>query len=168
MKNILTRASCLETGKRPLRGARRGGFTLVEVMFASTISLFLLLSLLETLSVCRQMAANVKWRLAADALAYDTAWEYFNKQTTWFDTQCSQATSVWATVSSERTSVWFKGEGKSASVNWSVSPVGLPPTKWVISTNVQWPMPGAKFSKLPKDYVIERYRADRNLFRATN
>lgn len=148
-----------------LKCGRRGGFTLIEVLFASAISLLLLLSLLETLSVCRRMAANVKWRLAADALAYDTAWEYFNEQTSWFDAQFPEAKAKWETVPTERTSVWF--DNKPASLYWSVTPVGVPTTKWVIRTNVQWPLPGGGFGILPNDYLIERYRADRNLFRAT-
>ena len=145
------------------RRARRGGFTLIEVMFASVISLILLMSLLETLSTCRRMAANVKWRLAADALAYDTAWTYFNEQTSWFDERFPEAQAKWETVSVDRTSVWF--DQKLASLYWSVTPVGVPTTKWIIRTNVQWPLPGGGFSKLPDDYVIERHRADRNLFR---
>jgi prepilin-type N-terminal cleavage/methylation domain-containing protein len=154
---------------RVKRGARlgyasRGGFTLIEVMLASAISLLLLMSLLETLSACRRMAANVKWRLAADALAYDTAWAYFNEQTTWFDEHFPEAQAKWETVPAARTSVWL--DQQRASLYWSVTPVGVPTTKWVIRTNVQWPLPNGGFSKLPNDYVIERYRADRNLFRA--
>ena len=152
-------------GVSRLRRAKQGGFTLVEVMLASAISLLLLMSLLETLSACRRMAADVKWRLAADALAYDTAWAYFNEQTAWFDERFPEAQAKWETVPADRTSVWF--DKQLASLYWSVTPVGVPTTKWIIRTNVQWPLPGGGFSKLPDDYVIERCRADRNLFRAT-
>lgn len=152
--------------KSPSSDSRKSGFTLVEVMFASAIALFLFLTMLETLSVCRRIASDVKWRLAADAIAYDAAWAMFNQQTAWFDTQFSLAQAKWEAVPAEQTSVWYGGG--AASLFWSVTPVGVPTTKWIIKTNVQWPVAGSKFAKLPKDYVIERHRADRNLFRATN
>ncbi len=90
----------------------RGGFTLVEVVFASAIALLLFLSLFETLSVCQRMAANIKWRLAADALAYDLAWDTFNKQVAWFDTNVTSNRAGWYPVPAERTSVWYVGGGQ--------------------------------------------------------
>lgn len=151
---------------KPFPDSGKSGFTLVEVMFASAISLLLVLTLLESLSVCRRMASNVKWRMAADSIAYDTAWALFNGQTAWFDTNFNQAKARWEAVPAATSSVWYGGQ--SASVYWSVTPVGVPTTKWVIAANVQWPLAGGKFAKLPKDYVIERHRADRKLFRASN
>ena len=168
--NTIKRALTLREDRRVKdpqeRCLRRKGFTLVEVLFASTISLMLLVSLLETLSACRRMAANVKGHLAADALAYDTAWAYFNEQTTWFDAQFPEARAKWEPVPAERSSAW--SENRPASLFWSVTPVGVPTTHWIIRTNVQWPLPNGGFARLPNDYVIERCRADRNLFRATN
>jgi hypothetical protein len=152
--------------KRPVTAQRRGGFTLFEVVFASTLAMLLFLTMLEVLFACQRIASNVKWRLAADAIAFDTAWDMFNQQTTWFDTQFTAAKAKWEPVPAEATSVWYGGG--SASLYWSVTPVGVPITKWVITTNVQWPTPGGTFAKLPKDYVIERYRVERNLFRVTN
>jgi len=149
---------------RQVRRLNQRGFTLIEVLFASSISLLLLLSLLETMSASRRMAANVKWRLAADALAFDTAWAYFNEQTAWFDANFPEAKATWETVPAERSSVWF--ENRPASLFWSVTPLGVPTTNWIIRTNVQWPLPSGGFARLPKDYVIERSRIDRNLFRA--
>lgn len=146
-------------------GPLRSGFTLIEVLFASTISLLLFLTLLETLSVCQRMASNIKWRLAADAVAYDTAWRVFNQQTAWFDAY-NLNTSPWATVPADATSVWYGG--KPAYVWCSVKPVDVPTTKWVITTNVKWPLPGDRSAELPRDYVIERCRSDRNLFRGMN
>lgn len=166
MGRILTRREDWRVKDPQVRCLRQKGFTLVEVLFASTISLLLLVSLLETLSACRRMAANVKWHLAADALAYDTAWAYFNEQTAWFDSQFSEAHAKWEPVPAERSSAW--SEKRPASLFWSVTPVGVPTTHWIIRTNVQWPLPNGGFARLPNDYVIERYRADRNLFRAKN
>jgi type II secretory pathway pseudopilin PulG len=167
MKNsLIARTSGIGEEISPTPGSRKSGFTLVEVMFASAIALFLFLTMLETLSVCRRIAADVKWRLAADAIAYDAAWAMFNQQTAWFDTQFPLAKAQWESVPAEQTSVWYGGG--TASLFWSVTPVGVPTTKWIITANVQWPVAGNKFAKLPKDYVIERHRADRNLFRATN
>lgn len=165
MKRMLTLREERNVKNAQVRVLRRRGFTLVEVLFASTISLLLLVSLLETLSACRRMAANVKWHLAADALAYDTAWGYFNEQTAWFDAQFPEAQAKWETVPAERSSAW--SEKRPASLFWSITPIGVPTTHWIIRTNVQWPLPNGGFARLPNDYVIERYRADRNLFRAT-
>lgn len=158
-------------GKRaepgPGRGPLRGGFTLVEVMFASTVSLLLFLVLLESLTVCQRMAANIKWRLAADAIAYDTAWKIFNEQTEWFETRFNaEGQATWEAVPVETSSVWYGGQ--AASVYWSVTPVGMPTGKWSIRTNVQWPVPGGRSERLPADYVIERCRAERNQFRGLN
>lgn len=141
------------------------GFTLVEVMFASSIALLLFLVLFEALMVCQRMAAKVKWRLAADLVAYDVAWDTFNRQLAWFDTQVTNAQAAWTPLPSERTSVWVGG---TAYVYLSITPSGIPTTNWVIRTNVQWPLPNGGYERLPDDYCVVRYRTDRNLFRATN
>lgn len=140
----------------------RQGFTLVEVMFASSIALLLFLSLFETLSVCQRMAADLKWRLTADALAYDKAWEVFNYKTEWFNGYTS-ASSAWYVVSSDQTSVWYAG-GK-AYYNLSITPVGSPISNWVIRTTVKWPLPSGSYAALPQDYRVVRMRNERNLFR---
>ncbi len=153
----------------PAARSLKGGFTLVEVMFASTISLLLFLTLLETLSVCQRMASNVKWRLSADAIAYDAAWRIFNEQTAWFEKRFNRAGddfATWENVPKETSSVWY-GD-RRAALYWAVKPVGSPAKKWIISTNVQWPVPGADPVMLPKDYVIERCLSERNLFRGMN
>lgn len=151
-------------GRKGRQTSSRQGFTLVEVMFASVIALLLTLVLFETFSVCQRIAADIKWRLAADALAYDLAWETFNRQTSCFVDSIGEDVAEWAEVPEERTSVWYKGG--AAYYMRSITPVGEPITHWVIRTNVQWPVPGGGSVRLPNDYVIERYRADRNVFRA--
>lgn len=150
--------------RKPYRSRLNGGFTLVEVMFASSIALTLILVLFETLSLCRNMAADIKWRLAADALAYDLAWETFNKQTVWFEKKIVTATAEWKQVPVERTSVWLPGG--EAFYFRSITPDGVPPTRWIIKTNIQWPLPGNTAARLPQDYEVIRYRCDRNLFRS--
>jgi prepilin-type N-terminal cleavage/methylation domain-containing protein len=147
-----------------MKADNQAGFTLTEVMFASAITLLLFLVLFETLSVCQRLAANVKWRLAADALAYDVAWETFNKQTAWFDTRVTAAQAEWREVPKERTSVWY-ADGKAYYFR-SITPSGVPASNWVIRTNVQWPLPGKGNARLARDYEVVRFRADRNLFRA--
>ena len=154
-----------KAGKQGIKTSLRQGFTLVEVMFASMIALLLTLVLFETFSVCQRIAADIKWRLAADALAYDLAWETFNRQTSWFVDSIKEDAAEWAEVPAERTSVWYKGGGEAYYMR-SITPVGEPITHWVIRTNVQWPVPGGGSVRLPDDYVIERYHADRNVFRA--
>lgn len=152
--------------RSPFSDSRTGGFTLVEVMFASTIALFLFLTLLETMSMCMRMAANVKWRLAADVIAYDEAWDKFNQSTAWFDLEFSTAKANWEVVSTNQAPVWYGGG--TAFKFWSVTPVGVPVSNWIIRTNVQWPIPGGQVAQLPNDYVIERYRVDRKLFKSTH
>lgn len=143
----------------------KDGFTLVEVIFASTLTMLLFLVLLETLSVCRRIAADIKWRLAADALAYDVAWDVFNRKTSWFEANATQAQAAWLAVPTNRTSVWVNGQ--KAYYYQAVIPVGTPATHWQIIADVQWPLPDGGAARLSQPYVVERHRADRNLFRNT-
>ncbi len=151
-------------GQGPDRRSR-SGFTLVEVMFASTLALLLFLVLLETLSVCRRIASDIKWRLAADALAYDVAWDVFNRKTSWFEANVTQAQAAWWAVPTNRTSVWISGQ--KAYYYQAIVPVGTPATHWQIIADVQWPLPDGGVARLSQPYVVERHRADRNLFRNT-
>lgn len=133
-------------------------------MFASTIALFLFLSLFESLSFCQRMAARLKYRLAADAIAFDAAWEVYNRQLTWFEKQTSDVVEkAWTGVPAEKTSVW---PAAAAHLYLGVSPRGDPPTNWVITAKVQWPLPNGGSDLL--GYEVVRARSDRNLFRATN
>lgn len=143
----------------------QGGFTLVETMFASTIALFLFLVMLESLFFCRRSAANLKWRLAADALAYDTAMEVFNRKTSWFEANVTSATSAWTAVPAERTSAWLRPDGAYCYVG--VFPDASPATSWKIVTDVVWPLPNGGSQRLPTPCVVRRYRSERNLFRNT-
>lgn len=142
-----------------------GGFTLIEVVFASAIMLLLFLVMLETLFFCSRSAANLKWRLAADALAYDVAWDIFNRKTTWFEANATLPQAEWRQVPAERTSAWLNGQ--PAYYCQSIIPVGTPATHWQIITDVQWPLPNGQAARLPHRCVIERHRVDRNLFRNT-
>ena len=69
--------------------SRSSGFSLVELVFTSSIGLMLILVLFESLLFCRRTAADMRCRLAADTLAFDVAWDVFNRQTQWFDTNAS-------------------------------------------------------------------------------
>lgn len=138
---------------------------MTEVVFASSISLLLFLVLLDTLSFCRRSAANLKWRLAADAFAYDQAWEFFNKKTSWFESEAMFASSEWKPVPEERTTAWLSGQPEPARYNLSITPIGSPVTHWQISTSVQWPLPEGGWGEMTEPYIIERHRVDRNLFR---
>ena len=148
-----------------ISGSRKGGFTLLEVVFASSISLLLFLTLLETLSVCKRMASNVKWRLAADAIAYDTAWDKFNLYTTpqSFSDAFPKATNAWLEIPANQAPDWYGG-GKAYKY-WEITPVGVPASNWIIRSSVRWPLPGGggKFST-NTFYVIERYWINRKLF----
>jgi hypothetical protein len=105
----------------------------------------------------------VKSRLAAEAIAFDTAWELYNKQLLWLRQRAPVAMAGWEAVDPEQYDVW--GD-RDAAVYWAILPQGLPPTNWVFRTNVQWPnATGGGASMLPQDFVIERARTERNVFR---
>lgn len=142
-----------------------GGFTLTEFLFASTLALLLFLIMLEALFFCRRSAANIKWRLAADALAYDIALERFNLKTDWFESNATTAQADWKPVPAERTSVWLNGQ--PAYYYCAIIPVGTPAAYWQILVDVQWPLLDGRTARLPQPYLMERHRADRNLFRNT-
>ena len=57
----------------------RAGVTLVEVMLAGAICTLLTLSLLEGVIVATKISHENAQLLAADALAWDTAWKWLNK-----------------------------------------------------------------------------------------
>ena len=57
----------------------RGGFTLVEVMLAGAIAVLMTLALMEGLVVSAKISHENSELLAADALAWDTAWRWLNK-----------------------------------------------------------------------------------------
>lgn len=145
-----------------VRGAR-GGFTLVETMVASGMLLFLVLAIYESVLFCNRVAYDVKSRLAAEAIAFDTVWELYNKQLGWLRQRAQVAMSGWEIVDPEDYDVWGARE---TAVFWAVQPEGLPPTNWVFRANVMWPnATGGGTSMLPRDFVVERSKSDRNLFR---
>ena len=73
-----------------MKGAR-GGFTLVEVMFAGAIAVLMTLALMEGLIVSAKISHENSELLAADAFAWDTAWRWLNKP---YDELPSQAAGV--------------------------------------------------------------------------
>ena len=170
MKNsMIRRRDKGEAAKKERGTSRRGGFTLTEVMFASTISLLLFLTMLETLSVCQRMSSNVKWQLAADAIAYDTVWNKFNEFTTplEFSNMYPVYTNRWENVpASESSNVWYGGG--LAQKNWVITPGALPTSNWVIRACVRWPLPGVNKWATNSYYTIERYWINRKLFKDTD
>jgi len=142
--------------------AYRGGFTLVEVMFASSITILLFMILFETLLTCRRMATAMKWRLAADAIAYDNAYEVFNRPLTWFDEVATNAIGDWVEIPTSRSTAWGQGQ---AFAFWSVTPNGIPATNWTIRTDVSWESLNLSVggTRLPRDYELVRHRTGRNI-----
>ena len=145
-----------------------GGFTLLEVLFASTVMLVLFLALFETLLFCRRSAADLRCRIAADALAYDVAWEVFNRKTTWFDRQVTADRSAWYPVPPDFSSSFPTGTAQTAVYNLTIlrqPEGGGAVTHWRIITDVRWPRPSGGWGRLAQPYAVDRYRAERNLFR---
>ena len=152
------------------KGRGRAGFTLVEVMVASGLLLFLVLTIYESVLFCNRVAFDVKSRLAAEAIAFDTAWELYNLPLPWLKTYAWRPLppdpSGWKFINPEDYDVWG-ARSDEVLVRWMILPQGIPPTNWVIHTNVQWPnATGGGHSMLPKDFQIDRAKTDRNTFRA--
>jgi len=138
------------------------GFTVIEFVIASSIVMLLFLACIETLLFYRRVAADIRWRIAANNVAYDTAWEVFNRPTTWFET-VNVATGRWVVVTTNQTSAFQSGQAMSF---FSVTPVGTPITHWVIQSDVMWnrlTMGGQ--GRLAQPLTVERQRVIRNVFR---
>ncbi len=165
----MNNARSIETtvlGNRRATSDSRGGFTLTEVIFASTLALFLFLVMLEALIFCRRSAANLKWRMAADAFAYDKVWEVFNHQTDWLESNdIYHKTPSWQKIPKEKTSVWLRED--DVYYRLIINPDDTPPTYWVISVNVAWPTPNGGSTSLPQPCTVRRYCVNRNTFRNT-
>ncbi|MFO7937807.1 MAG: prepilin-type N-terminal cleavage/methylation domain-containing protein [Kiritimatiellia bacterium] len=141
---------------------RNSGFTLIELMFASSLALLLILTLFESIATCRNICNSIKWQLAADEIAFDEAWEIFNRHTEWFETSVPAAQSDWSVVDSQMTSVWHGGQ--QAYLLRSITPLGMPANRWVIRTNVAWPVGNGNYKALTTDHTIIRYQSDRRIF----
>lgn len=144
------------------------GFTLVELVFTASIGLLLTMTLFEALLFSRRSAAHMRHHLAADAYAFDVAWDVFNRRTAWFDNNANNPTSfpaAWSPVPADRTSAFGGASTNQLFVFLSIRPNGIPVTSWQIMTDMRWRQPNNVWRQLPQPYVIERHRADRNLFR---
>lgn len=136
------------------------GFTLTEVVFASAILVLLFLVLFQTLLVCQRMGANIKYRLAADAVAFDLAWDIYNRPLSWFQTNTVTISNNWNLDASGMSTVWSRGK---AFVLYTVTPAPLTgaTSNWVISTSVKWTPPWGGENALPQGYTITRTRNTR-------
>ena len=163
MERTEARAQCA-------KGRGRAGFTLVEVMVASGILLVVVLTIYESVLFCNRVAYDVKSRLAAEAIAFDTAWELYNLPLSWLKKHAVNPLpsdpSGWRFVNPEDYDAWG-GLSDEVLVRWMILPQGSPPTNWVICTNVQWPnATRGGHSMLARDFQIDRAKTDRNAFRA--
>ncbi len=144
-----------------------GGFTLIEVVLASALGLMLMLALYEGLLFCRRSAANIRYHLAADAVAFDTVWDVFNRKTDWFDSNVGAGISEWKALPAERSTAFISEPGRAPSFFLQIDPVfsGSSPPHWTITVDVQWPITSGAWRRLPQRFVVDRYRVDRNLSR---
>lgn len=147
----------------PNRKKGESGFTLVEVMLASAIGVLAFLVLFESLIVCQHLAAENKWRLAADGIAYDLTMDVFAKPLSWFENTNNYA-RLSSEVPRERTSVWYPSG--DVSFTQFVDTTNVFPTAssvadgWVIRTSVQWPGFNGVTRSSPV-YQVVRMRAKR-------
>jgi hypothetical protein len=148
--------------------SRRSGFSLVELVFTSSISLVLILVLFEALLFCRRSAAHMRCRLAADTYAFDVAWDVFNRQTRWFDNNADNPTNfpaTWTQIQAARAAAFAGISTNDIQCFLSVRPNGTPITSWEIVTDVRWRQPNGGWVQLPQPYRLERHRVNRNYFR---
>jgi len=108
----------------------------------------------------------LRWQLTADALAFDAAWDVFNRKTEWFDLNATPTAfpAGWQAVPPDRSSAFLRTG--TPAYYLEVQPMGRPVTHWQIIANVQWPLPNGGARRLAQPYILERHRADRNLFRS--
>lgn len=152
----------------PSPGVRRRraseGFTLLEVVLASAILFLAFLMLFDGLLFCRRMAARLKWRLAADAIAQDIAWSVFSRKTEWFQNDAAAVAPGWHVVPAEMSSAWNGSE--EVFYFLAIVPSNSPPTSWSIETDVQWLTFGGGTARLAVPCRLERHPTERNLFRS--
>lgn len=147
----------------PNRKKGESGFTLVEVMLASAIGVLAFLVLFESLIVCQHLAAENKWRLAADGVAYDLTMDVFTRPVSWFENTNNYARLSGA-VPKERASVWYPGG--DVTFTQFVDATNVFPAAssvadgWVIRTCVQWPGFNGVTRSSPV-YQVVRMRAKR-------
>ena len=150
----------------------RGGFTLSEVMVASAVVVVLALTFFEAVIFLNRMAYDVKSRLAADAVAFDTAWRTFNRPLSWFEKEGSEFVGGLTTITPLDRSVSDAWGDRSSQVlvRQMVLPQGVPATNWVITVNVEWPRASAgagtaRVETFREPYTISRMRTNRRVFR---
>ncbi len=158
-----------QTGRGAARSGR-SGFTLVETMVASALSLLLALTIFETASFSARAAYDIKSRLAADAIAFDTVWDLYNLQRSWLSENASVSRSGWLPLDTTRYTTWGP-RGDQVFVYWEIEPdpAEFPPRRWTLKANVQWPSrSGSGVDTLARDYQVRRERTNRKLYAAGN
>ncbi|MDD4061073.1 MAG: hypothetical protein PHW08_10300 [Kiritimatiellae bacterium] len=148
----------------------RAGFTLAETMVASALTLLLVLTIFETARFSARAAYDIKSRLAADALAFDTVWDLYNRQISWLSENATESRSGWVGIDPERNTTWG-ARGDQVFIYWEIEPdpADFPPKRWTLKSNVQWPSySGGGVQTLPRNYQVRRERTNRKLFSTGN
>lgn len=148
----------------------RAGFTLAETMVASALILLLVLTIFETALFSARAAYDIKSRLAADALAFDTVWDLYNRQSSWLSENATESRSGWVAIDAERNTTWG-ARGDQVFIYWEIEPdpADFPPRRWTLKSNVQWPpYSGGGVQTLPRDYQVRRERTNRKLYTTSN
>lgn len=146
------------------------GFTLLEVVIASTVMALIFLSLVDALFFVRRTTRAISLRLAAEEIAYDTVSEIFNRSTTWYESYATASLSEWKD-STYNATTYFSEKNSAfenvAAQQWIViSPSGNPITYWKISTNVRWQDPFTQqWNTLSYPVWACRYNILRNTWR---
>ena len=122
--------------------AKRGGFTYVEVLVASLISVFLFIAAFEGLTFCKKAALSTACLSAAESFAFDEVNRYFNKPLDWFKDHGSY--NVSSNVPRDLITAYFPSPvDRDVTCITTVTPetrdkwIG-----WLITVDMEWKVPG--------------------------
>lgn len=152
------------------------GFTLLEVVIASSIMALIFLSLIEALFLVRRVTQGIRCKLAAEEIAYDTVNDLFNRPTTWFEANVKEPWYHWySSASGDKTFFSMKNsvfDGLRVRQWVQIIPNGSPIVYWEIESFVYWtdPLTGIEHQELgnsnPVTYAhVRRYNVIRNAWR---
>jgi len=133
--------------------AAKKGFTLVEVMVASFLTVGLILILFTAMTTYYGMLLGARNYLAAQGLAFDRIWEVYNRPLSYFENVTAPVLEVYQTPDE---SVF----GNNGVIRVSIIPGTN--NNWDIRSNVAWPQRLAGRSRtISNDFFVARYRTER-------
>jgi prepilin-type N-terminal cleavage/methylation domain-containing protein len=139
----------------PTWAGRRRGFTLVEVLFATFIVVFVAMALFTSFIMGLRIADTHRRSMAADEMAFDSAWLRFNQPYYAFENITSMTNQPFVEAVPPETAL-----GPNAAAFTTITPPLLTGGDyWEIRSRVVWN--GHFGGPKTNDYIVRRYRTDR-------